>query len=622
MCGISGIYSPIGNLEQTLLEKMASSLRHRGPDHTGFYISPDRCIGLAHNRLSIIDLTDAAHQPMISANGKMCIAFNGEIYNFTHLRDEMKSRGHIFRSHGDTETMLELYCEKGQAFLQELNGMFAFCIYDAQKRTFFLARDRVGIKPLYYTCKDGHFAFASEIKPLLCLPFITREIDAVALDSFFTFGYIPDDLCIFRDIQKLRPAHSAEFKFDTNKFTTSQYWNLDQHAHNLDGIAEQELAEILDEKLCDAVRMRMISDVPIGCFLSGGLDSSMLSAIMAEQSNQTIKTFNISFSSGKYDESPYARIVAEHIGSHHTEHRLEMNAVSTLYELIDNYDEPFADSSMIPTYYVSKMAREQVTVALSGDGGDELFGGYNWYSQIFQLQRLQRVLGPLSKVGPMLAKIVPDGTWGRPSLSALGLKPQQQMIKCNGAFDERAKLSLYTPEYTSALSGYNYAKVFQDRFASYKDDLLQKMTKTDFNCYLPNDILTKVDRASMAVSLEVRVPWLDHRIAEFAFSLPSALRICKGRKKYLPKLLAKKWLPKDLPLERKKGFCIPINDWMRGDLGRMLEDHLQNNDVSEYVNVNYVFELLRQQRTQQCRHCFPLFTVLIFALWYDRYITS
>jgi asparagine synthase (glutamine-hydrolysing) len=623
MCGISGIFDHNRTVGQPLLQKMAATTRHRGPGHTGYYVSPDRRVGLAHNRLSIIDLSEAGNQPMVSADGKRWIVFNGEIYNFPNLRREMESCGRVFRSHSDTETLLELYGRKGEAALHELNGMFAFCIYDAEKRSLFLARDRLGIKPLYYVCRDGKFGFASEIKPLLCLRFVSKQLDPVALDAYFMLGYIPEDLCIFRNIRKLRPAHYAVFDLESRTVSLTRYWDLETRLEDLSGTPEPELLEMLEEKLRDAVRLRMISDVPIGSFLSGGLDSSLVTTLMAEEASDPIRTFNISFASGEYDESCYARIVAEHIGSRHTEHRVEMDAASALYHLIDNFDEPFADSSMIPTYYLSKVAREQVTVVLSGDGGDELFGGYNWYSWMLRLQQLQERLGLLARALPSLARMLPRGMAGRHLLSSLGFGPENQFLERISCFQADGKPSLYRPEFSAVLDGYDYGKVFRERFASYGGNLLQRMTKTDLNSYLPDDILTKVDRASMAVSLEARVPWLDHRLVEFAFSLPSDMRIKNGRKKRLPKELASKLLPKDLPVERKKGFCIPIEEWMRGQLGRMLERQLGGTVFASYIDKKRALDLLSRHRSdQRSRNGVRLFSVLLFLLWHQRYISN
>ncbi len=621
MCGISGIFDPRGGIEQPLLEKMAATTRHRGPDHTGYYVSPDRRVGLAHNRLSIIDLSEAGNQPMTSADGERWIVFNGEIYNFPQLRSEMESRGRVFRSHCDTETLLEVYGEKGKACLDTFNGMFAFCIYDAEKRLLFLARDRVGIKPLYYACRDGHFAFASEIKPLLCLPFVSREMDPLALDAYFTLGYIPEDLCIFRDIRKLRPAHFASFDLDSGALSTTRYWNLEESLHDLSGVPENDLVGMLENKLQNAVRDRMISDVPIGCFLSGGLDSSIITALMAKESNAAVRTFNIAFSSHDHDESNYARIMANHVGSQHTEHLVEMDATSALHYLVTNFDEPFADSSMIPTYYVSKVAREQVTVVLSGDGGDELFGGYNWYSWMLRLQRLQNQLGPMARLLPVLARLLPRGMRGRHFLSSLGLNPKDQFLERISCFHTDGLPSVCNGNFTESVSTTDFARAFGQRFESYDGDLLQKMTKTDFHSYLPEDILTKVDRASMAVSLEARVPWLDHNVVEFAFSLSSDMRIRSGRKKHLPKELARRLLPGELPIERKKGFSIPLADWMRGKLGRMLEEELSNSGATTYINKERVLKLLDSHRVDMhSQRASQLYAILMFLLWQRHYL--
>lgn len=620
MCGISGFFTPRGEIDPKLLHAMAQKMRHRGPDHTGFYSSPDRRIGLAHNRLAILDISEAGNQPMQDATGSRRIIFNGEIYNFLELRKDLQRKGHVFRSNCDTEVMLRLYEEKGIDFLEYLNGIFAFCIYDEKRRILFLARDRVGVKPLYYVVKDGNFAFASEPKALLCLPFVSRDLDIGALDAYFTIGYIPYDLCIFRDIRKLMPAHYLILDLASGNLSIDCYWNLQDHTSDLSSTPEVELTDILESILRDAIRIQKISDVPIGSFLSGGVDSSIVSTLMAEMTDEPINTFNISFDSTEHDESPYALIVAENIGSKHTETRVEMDAVSSLYHLIDNFDEPFADSSMIPTYYVSKVAKERVTVVLSGDGGDELFGGYNWYSWVLRLQHIEERFGSLSTALRWMGSKMPEGMAGQHLLASLCSDPGYQFLERTSCFQAAEKLSLYSREFSEAVRVQDFGNIFMKRFRAYDGDLIQRMTKMDFNCYLPEDILTKVDRASMAVSLEARVPWLDHRLVEFAFSLPSHFKIHKGRKKYLPKLLAKKLLPRNLPLERKKGFSIPLQQWMRGDLGIMLETLLSSKQSQNYIDCNKTSELLKTYKSDlSSKQAVKLYAILLFLLWHDKY---
>lgn len=623
MCGISGVFSRQGNVDQALMQQMALTTQHRGPDHEGLYISPDGCVGLAHNRLSIIDLSEAANQPMTSANGQCRIVFNGEIYNHLLLRKKMGSRIGRYTSHSDTETLLESYVEKGTACLEDLIGMFAFCIYDETERSLFLARDRVGVKPLYYVAREGVFAFASEIKPLLRLPFVSRALDPVALDAYFTLGYIPGSLCIFRDIRKLRPAHYATFVMTSSRLTIRQYWELDGRWQKLDGFSEPELVDILEHKLRDSVRLRMLSDVPIGCFLSGGLDSSIVSSLMALESDTPIRTFNISFSSKQHDESAYARMVADHIGATHTECRVEMDASKSLYHLIDHFDEPLADSSMIPTYYVSKVARKQVVVVLSGDGGDELFGGYNWYSWLYALQDLQRKLGFGCSLVRTIGRSLPRTVPSQHLLSCLGLESEIQFLDRVGCLNQDAKNSIYSPEFFDDLHGRSYSAVFLKYFRRFEGDLLQRMTGTDLQFYLPDDILAKVDRCSMAVSLEARVPWLDHRIVEFAFSLPSKFRWNQGTKKYLTKKLSKKLLPKQLPVERKQGFSIPLDAWMDGELGDMLQEQMGQRDIKHYLKIPAVkIALERHRRCHRNKLAFPLFSLLVFSLWFERFVAS
>ena len=620
MCGISGVYLPRGGVTANLVGAMAACMRHRGPDYTGLWASDDGRIGLGHNRLSILDLSPAGHQPMAAPDGRCRIVFNGEIYNFPDLRRALELRGHHFRSQGDTEVLLALYAEYGEAMLPHLNGMFAFCIHDPVRNLLFAARDRAGVKPFYYSLREGAFGFASEPKALLELPFVSRELDPSALDAYFTLGYVPDPLCIFRDIAKLPPGHSLTMPLAGGAPVLRRYWTLPAPVTRNDAETEADHVARLEELLRDAIRMRLVSDVPVGCFLSGGIDSSLVATLMARECPSPINTFTIRFTNSRFDESPYARLVAEAIGSRHTEETVDMNAAEALHHLSGLFDEPFADSSMIPTYYVSKVARQQVTVVLSGDGGDELFGGYNWYSWLLALQHWRSRLGPLAHPIGALARHIPGHWPGRHLLGMMDQSATAQLLDRIGVLGAGLKTELYGEGLLATTGMTDAAAAFAGSFEALEGDLLRRLTETDFHNYLPGDILTKVDRASMAVSLEARTPWLDYRLVEYAYALPSSWRIRAGRKKYLPKRLAQSILPAALPLERKQGFCIPLQDWMGGDLGTMLEEALADNALHPYLSTKGVRSLLHAHRHDPGRRLgAPLFAILTFALWRRRF---
>ena len=586
----------------SLLQQMGESTQHRGPDNIGFYMSGNGKVGLVHNRLSIIDLSVAANQPMSDVSGKVHIVFNGEIYNFLRLRQELVQKGYSFKSSSDSEVLLYMYIEHGLDMLDKLNGMFAFAIYDERNEKLFLARDRVGIKPLYYSATDKGMVFGSELKPLIASGLLSGSLDPVAVNAFFTLGYIPFSMTIFDNCSKLMPGHYLYYDLKANSYETARYWQLP----NVDDkeYREDELLEKLEYLLNDAVAMRMVSDVPIGCFLSGGVDSSLCSVLMAGNSSVPVKTFNIGFTEDKYNESAYAKIVADSIGSEHFEHTVKLDAIEALNHLVNNFDEPFADSSMIPTFFVSKVAKEHVTVVLSGDGGDELFGGYNWYSWMLSLNHAQNKFPPVNTPIRVFSQIAPFNFKGRNFLSQLGLSPVSQFIN---------RIGFFKPNELSITSDPVFLDKFEAKLDSFEGDLLQKISRMDFNCYLPDDILTKVDRASMAVSLEARVPWLDHRLVEFAFSLPSTWKIRQSRKKYLPKRLAEKLLPRQLLLERKQGFSIPLASWMRGELGDWLAGLA--DQAEPYIDTGSVKKLLVELRAGKADHGSKLYSILMFALW-------
>lgn len=620
MCGIVGVCRSKHAVAPEQLDAMLETIRHRGPDASGTYISSSGHVGLGHNRLAILDLSEAGGQPMSTVDGRHHIVFNGEIYNFRELRESIEGQGKAFRSQSDTEVLQQLFVDKGDRCLELLNGMFAFAVYDEAAGSLFLARDRVGIKPLYYVHKGGEFAFASEIKPLLQLPFVSREIDALALDAYFTLGYIAEDLCIFKDVRKLPPATWLRIDLATGEMAMERYWSpLNGQSADF-ALSEEDALGQLDEHLREAVRLRLVSDVPIGAFLSGGVDSSLVATNMASLSDTPIRTFNISFASSAHDESAYARIVAESIGSRHTERCVKIDDAAAVRALAFNYDEPFSDSSLIPTYYVSKVAREQVTVVLSGDGGDELFGGYNWYSWMQQVGDLDRWLGPMAKPVGRLSRGLPSWIPRRHALSSLGLDRGHRFLSRVGMMSEADRAQLLNGDLYNELGDTRYSEQYCSRLNGLPGDLIDSLTLTDFHHYLPEDILTKVDRASMAVSLEARVPWLDHNVVEFAYGLPTEMKIRRGIKKVLPKQLAAKQLPAGLDVERKQGFSVPLQAWMRMELGDLLEDALA--DPPPFLNVDRARTLLARHRAC-CRQQlgWPLFAVLMYALWWKEIVS-
>jgi asparagine synthase (glutamine-hydrolysing) len=591
-------------------------MRHRGPDDAGIWRSPDAAVGLAHRRLSIIDLSSAGHQPMADATGCLQIVFNGEIYNFARLRRDLEARGHSFRSASDTEVILAAYREWGTDCLRHLNGMFAFALYDASRRWVFLARDRAGEKPLFYRHSPGRFAFASELKALLADPAVPRTLDHGALEHYLAAGYVPGDQCLLQGFRKLPPAHALTYELETDRLETWRYWDLP--VLDTDGAAApEELVLELEALLRESVERQLVADVPIGILLSGGIDSSLVTAFAAAASSRPVKTFTISFPGhGGYDEAPHARLVARHFGTDHLELEAEPATVELLPVLARQYDEPIGDSSMLPTYLVSRLVRQHVTVALGGDGGDELFGGYYWYNELLRIDAWRRRLPQAlrSLIAGAAARAIPLGTYGRRSLLRLGMAGPGRLDGWY-LFDQwtRGKLLKRTnradpaPEAWSPLQprpGWSH---------------LQTAQAVDFMTYLPDDILAKVDRASMLSSLEVRAPWLDYRIIEFAFRrVPDRLKATATERKILPRLLGARVLPQGLDLRRKQGFSIPIETWFQGEWGNYLVSVLAEADRGLF-DQRFIGRLVRHQRRGYTTNADRLFALAMFELWRREY---
>lgn len=616
MCGIVGGIA----LEQGRLEKALQKIHHRGPDARGIHASARGEVLLGHVRLSILDLSSAANQPMVCRRTGNVITFNGEIYNFRAVRRELEKIGWQFRTRSDTEVLLAAYGAWGTDCLKQLNGMFAFVIHDAAQKRIFLARDRIGKKPLYYSLYNGLLTFASELKALIVArPEIPKTMDDEALNEYMALGYIPGALSIYREIRKLKPAHYAVYDLRSREFNAFRYWDLPLPAS--EAIDEDEAAEELEALLIDAVTIRLESDVPVGTFLSGGLDSSLITAIAARV-NPKITALTASFPVAKYDESAIARQVAEWTGVTH--HVLPVEAAQ--WELLDRlarqFDEPFADSSLLPTFMVSEAIRKHVTVALSGDGGDELFAGYGFYDQLMHATWIEKIPLPIRQLVSAAQKMLPLGTRGKNFLRRLPYNGIERFMQFALA-PEDIGISPLTDDVSRRLNGLptdHYRNELLDYINRGKTEsplsLLQQITRLDFYGYLPDDILVKVDRASMLTSLEVRSPLLDYRIAEFAFRLPDRLRFNGGVRKYLLKKIARKYLPSDFPYERKQGFSIPEAEWFRGQWRANIDQVGKSGGVLDQQSIRRIGDL--HQRTGRCGR--TLFIATMLAKWQAEYM--
>lgn len=621
MCGIVGVASSVSALSPKMLMTMRDTMYHRGPDDAGMWWSSDYRVGLAHRRLAIIDLSSAGHQPMSDDAGTVHIVFNGEIYNFQDLRRELEDCGHVFRSSSDTEVILEAYRAWGMESVKRFNGMFAFAIYDACKQRLFLARDRAGEKPLFYWESQGKLVFASELKALMVDPTFPRVLDFQSLKHYLAYGYVPGTMCILRGVRKLPQGHAMTFELDSGEIKVWPYWKLP--AFDSSTVMDQEeLLFELEQMLKDSVRRQLVADVPVGILLSGGVDSSLVTAMAAQVSSKPVKTFTISFPGhAGYDEGPYARLVAKHFGTQHMELAANPPDVELLPHLAQQYDEPIADSSIIPTYLVSRLIRQHCTVALGGDGGDELFGGYTHYTRILWLQSHKRwLIGPLRYLCHNASLLLPLGFKGRSLLRQLGT-PISNLVSVFQYFEPEMRQRLLSRAPVIETDDSHSPEEYKLSTCPSSYSLLQAATSSDFKTYLVDDILVKVDRDSMLNSLEIRSPWLDYRIVEFAFSrVPDTLKTTEHKRKILPRLLAKKLLPKDFDLERKQGFSIPLNAWFDGPLGSYIEDILMKAEA-EIFNRQVIRALLTRQR-YGCDTTNHLFSLAVFELWRQAYKIS
>ena len=564
MCGIVGRASLYpGN--EVRFTQLRDRLRHRGPDDAGYWRNQTGTVMLGHLRLSILDLSDTSRQPFVTGSGRCTIVYNGEVYNYLEIRRELEALGHRFRSTGDTEVVLAAYEQWGEACVEHFNGMFAFAIYDQgdndSPERLFVARDRAGKKPFYYRLDGSTFEFASELKAIKP----NAGINPQALNHYLALGYVPFDLCIAEGVQKLLPGHVGVYECQTGAFTTRRYWGLPPNRPK-DAVTGEQLASESWDLLKDSVWLRLRSDVPTGVFLSGGLDSSLIVAAAAEVSDSPIKTFTIAVPGSVLDESSHARLVANHFGTEHYVLELPKPSLHVLDELAPFVDEPLADSSILPTFLVSKLTAEHVKVALGGDGGDELYGGYRHYQQpLIDQHRFGFVPDWLLRYTGSLAARLPAGIHGRNRLASLRGGTTQAGVWGTPYFDVDLRRRILQPEVVQALGGdLDLPERRLLQLMANGHDVVDSLTRKDFHSVLPDDFLVKVDRASMANSLEVRNPLLDYRLVEHAFgNIPSNWKVNRAERRRIQNLMAKKYLPKNFELNRKQGFSIPMDEWLR-----------------------------------------------------------
>jgi asparagine synthase (glutamine-hydrolysing) len=604
---------------------MNRAITHRGPDDDGFYINENVALGI--RRLSIIDLAHGK-QPIHNHDKTKWIVFNGEIYNYRQLREDLEKRGHEFYTKSDTEAVVHLYDEYGVDCVQHLRGMFAFAIWDEKEKSLFVARDRVGKKPLLYSHQpNGDLVFGSEFQALLQYPDISREVDFQAIDSYLSYTSVPAPQTAFRQIRKLEPAHWLRWK--DGKIETKRYWlpDFSKKIKISETEAEEETLRILRE----STRLRMISEVPLGAFLSGGVDSSTVVALMAETSEKPVKTFSIGFEEQDFSELKYAKRVAEHVGAEYHEFIVRPNALEVLPILVEHYGEPFADSSAIPTYYVSKETRKFVTVALNGDGGDESFAGYERYAAMRAAETYHRFPNALRKAfieAPI--SLLPTSEIKRSRvrdvkrfLQAASLPRAERYFRWMSTFNRDEKKELYTDDFSHKISGSDPAQLLEKWFAKANGSgTLDTALLTDQMTYLPNDLLVKVDIASMANSLEARSPFLDHKLIEFAASLPENIKARRFETKSFLKRIAARLVPREVVYRPKMGFGVPIGKWFRGEMKDFLREILlsERSLTRGIVRREMIEKYVREHTSAERDHAFRLWTLLMLELWFQRFI--
>lgn len=621
MCGIAGIFHTVksDSIEQHIIKEMNDRQAHRGPNAGDYYFAPS--IALAHRRLSIIDLAGSP-QPMPSSCKRAVIVFNGEVYNYKELQQELSEKGYTFNTDGDTETILNAYLEWGEDCVHHLRGMFAFALWDIENQKLFIARDRLGIKPLYYSLlDDGQFIFGSELKVLKAHPNIDLEINFESVEDFFTFGYIPDPKSIFKKVSKLPPGYTLSVSKSSPEITLKKYWDASfcEQSQKSKAILQQELIE----KLKESVDIRMVAEVPLGAFLSGGVDSSAVVAMMADLQKDPVNTCSIGFDVKDYNETEFADMVAEKFKTNHTTEVVESDDFDLIDELVNVYDEPFADSSAIPTYRVCEMAAKQVTVCLSGDGGDELFAGYRrhrWH----MLEEKIRSFVPLGIRKPLftfLGKYYPKLDWApkflraKSTFQALQRNSIDAYLHSVSITTDELRSQLFNKRFKNNLAGYQAKSVFTEHAKNFDGkDPLSLIQYLDMKTYLPGDILTKVDRASMAHSLEVRVPIIDHKFLEWANKVPAKHKLIDRDGKHIFKQSLIPHLPYDVLYRDKMGFGVPVSKWFRGPLKdtlrqRVLAGNLQQLDIFDQ---DFLEKIVEEHISGLGEHSAVLWSLMMF----------
>ncbi len=601
------------SIEIPFLQKVIDSVSYRGPDAEGFYINKDKTVGLAHRRLSILDLSQAGRQPMHDETKEISIVFNGEIYNYLELKETLLHEGYRFVSTSDTEVLLYSYKKWGTDCLQHINGMFAFGILDSRENKLFIGRDRLGKKPLFYTMYEGTFIFSSELKEILHTGIVPVDLDSAAVNHYFALGYIPGEMCIVKGVKKLRAACSLELFIPDGTLQLRSYWDIPAFE---EAKSEEEALEEIECLLSDAVKKRLMSDVPIGAFLSGGLDSSLVVAFMRKVHNAEIKTFSVAFEGSVSNETPYSNLVSCHFGTAHNEILIQPNLADDLELVSGLLDEPVYDNSLLPSYYIAKYTRQYVTVALSGDGGDEVFGGYIHYASALLAERIATfAFPPINKLAGYLSQKMPEGRFGRNTLLGISHGGKSSFVYPTLVFKplERARMLRINAFDDLVL---NAPQQYREKLMNSRYDFINQMCYADIKSELVDDILVKVDRASMFNSLEVRCPLLDYRIVEFCFRyVPGNLKIRRGIKKYLLKKLAARYLPKKLDIHRKQGFDIPGDLLARSNLVERLLSFPEN----EFVSKSYMTEICKSQE-RGCHYLWhKLFALYFFLRWVETW---
>jgi asparagine synthase (glutamine-hydrolysing) len=619
MCGIAGqVRSDGAPVAEDVIARMCAAQQHRGPDSRGLHVSAG--VGLGIQRLRVIDL-DTGDQPVYNEDGSVVVVLNGEIYNYAELRAELRQAGHRLKTKGDTEVIAHLYEEDGVECLSRLRGMFCFALWDSSRRRLLLARDRIGKKPLFYSFQGGVLSFASELTALLEDPGVPREIDPEAIDAYLAYGYVPAPMSAYRQVRKLPPAHRLVFEQGT--VTTERYWRLDYSAKRpVDDV--RELHEEIRACLRASVARRLVADVPVGAFLSGGVDSSAVVAAMAEQSHEPVKTFSIGFADAGVDELPRARLVAERFSTDHHELVVDPDAVELLPKLVRHYGEPFGDHSALPCFYLAELAREHVTVALNGDGGDESFAGYQRYTSNLLAARLERLPGPLRRLIAAAGTKAGRGAGGNGReralrfASRLGGERQQRYLRQVSVFDADERRALYTPEFAEMTAP---AEADEVLLAPWREAsgaaLLDQLLEVDATVYLPGDLLPKIDVATMAFSLEARSPLLDHELMELAASIPPEHKAGGVRRKIAFRDALRGWVPDPILDGPKRGFELPVAAWLRTDLAPFTREVLLGGESRDrgWMRTETVTTLIDQHQAGVVDHGRKLWALLVLELW-------